>query len=322
MKIPVYILEEHHEAFLVWILAAKSGLIAETDNILYHFDDHSDMSVPKLNKPLQDVLRWSEKQVREFTYTELDIASFILAAGFTGTLSHVCWIQTDMPRSGVTDMYITSYNDDYQTIFAGALNTASQPLIQSDHRILKYERANPANFHPVKKNGILLDIDLDYFSCETNPETRNEVILEVTAEQYDEFQQQQYHPLKFAVHRVDAMIQNNRYYLVINYYKSVIPSPRKVTPEKIRERINDFIALLRGKCIIPALITICRSRFSGYTPEDQWEMIEKMLLTGLKELYQTDLAYVDPLSDQSCHVNDKQLSDGEKNQAFTQPTKF
>ncbi|WP_160713127.1 UPF0489 family protein [Chitinophaga solisilvae] len=287
MNIPVYILEEHHEAFLAWMLAAKSGIIPDKEHVLYHFDDHSDMSVPKLNKPLQETESWSYEEIRDFTYTELDIASFILAAGFTGFIRHVSWIQTDMSRTGTSDMYITSYNNNHKNILAGPLNKASAPLLQSAWQQLTYERTQPALFHPEKTADILLDIDLDYFSCETNPETRNEVILEVTPEQYEEFLQQQYHPLKFAVHRAEAMTANGRYYLVVNYYNTMLPSPRKVTPEKIAARMDEFIALLHHKNIRPALITICRSRYSGYTPEDQWELIEALLLKGLNTLYQT-----------------------------------
>ncbi|RAJ74054.1 uncharacterized protein UPF0489 [Chitinophaga dinghuensis] len=299
MNIPVYILEEHHEAFLAWMLAAKSGIIPNKNNILFHFDDHSDMSVPKLNKSLQEIWSWSEQEIRDFTYTELDIASFILAAGFTGFIRHVSWIQTDMPRVGTSEMYITSYDNNNRNILAGALNEASAPLLQSGYQRLNYERIRPELFHPVKTTDVLLDIDLDYFSCETNPETRNEVVLEVTQEQYEEFLQQQYHPLKFAVHRAEAMAANGRYYLVINYYNAILPSPRKVTPEKIAARMDEFIALLHHKNIRPALITICRSRYSGYTPEDQWELIEQLLLKGLNTLYQTSLVHIYEATDKT-----------------------
>jgi hypothetical protein len=46
--VPLYILEEHHEAFLIWNYARQKGIIPEINNSLFHFDSHSDMGIPFL----------------------------------------------------------------------------------------------------------------------------------------------------------------------------------------------------------------------------------------------------------------------------------
>lgn len=45
-KIPFYIIEEHHEAFLIWHYAIIKGLINKNRNTLLHIDEHSDMLLP------------------------------------------------------------------------------------------------------------------------------------------------------------------------------------------------------------------------------------------------------------------------------------
>ena len=42
-KIPVYIMEEHHEAFYYWNYFIECGLIPPKHNYLLHIDHHDDM---------------------------------------------------------------------------------------------------------------------------------------------------------------------------------------------------------------------------------------------------------------------------------------
>ncbi len=43
-SIPTFIVEEHHEAFLIWKYAIQNNLIPAKGNHLFHVDEHSDMS--------------------------------------------------------------------------------------------------------------------------------------------------------------------------------------------------------------------------------------------------------------------------------------
>ncbi len=70
------------------------------------------------------------------------------------------------------------------------------------------------------------------------------------------------------------------------------PLDLKVSFQEIDRRIERFIDELKDKKINPILIDICRSRHSGYTPEDQWEYIENKLLEGLKTLGNLDVSNI------------------------------
>ena len=51
-----YVIEEHHEAFLVWNWAKDSGIMESSNNTLSHVDDHSDLGMlhfKKLSKKLK-----------------------------------------------------------------------------------------------------------------------------------------------------------------------------------------------------------------------------------------------------------------------------
>jgi hypothetical protein len=87
------------------------------------------------------------------------------------------------------------------------------------------------------------------------------------------------------IYNIDAIQQDNKYYYTINRFDEQYPTELRVDNEVVEERIDKFIDCLSAKQITPLVIDICRSRFSGYTPNDQWYFIEDRLLEGLTKLY-------------------------------------
>jgi hypothetical protein len=85
--------------------------------------------------------------------------------------------------------------------------------------------------------------------------------------------------------KIDAIEKNGQYYYLINYYEYIYPANKKKPLDQISEKIKVFGQQLKLKNVHPAVITICRSRYSGYTPEDQWMEIENLLLTELSSIY-------------------------------------
>ena len=49
MYIKTFIIEEHHEAYIVWNYAIQQGLIPATGNTLFHVVEHSDVGTPQFN---------------------------------------------------------------------------------------------------------------------------------------------------------------------------------------------------------------------------------------------------------------------------------
>lgn len=109
--IPLYIIEEHHEAYSVWLKAAKQGIIDSHSNILIHVDDHSDMSPAMLNREVLG-LDAEDQAIDQFVYDELNIASFIVPACYIGLISEVYWIKQKHKKPGkkVNKLFVRSYN--------------------------------------------------------------------------------------------------------------------------------------------------------------------------------------------------------------------
>ena len=93
-----YIIEEHNEAFYVWNHARQNRLIKETNNILLHVDEHADNIPPQLNLSMHDLDRDME-QLKNFTYGELNIASFIVPAFYQGIFNCIYWVRQSATQS-------------------------------------------------------------------------------------------------------------------------------------------------------------------------------------------------------------------------------
>ena len=292
-KIPLFIIEEHHEAFFIWNYAGLNNLIPTTGNMLLHVDQHADMGPPRFHTPLKS-LPARLPALMQFTYNELCIGNFIPAAIYQGWFKEFYWLQHNRLKVSQT-LHIYSYKEAGQTLVmttniheAGAFNT--------DRKSVLYELKTVNDPLP-DKDGVVLDIDLDYFSCDKQHQTGNlgHNRIEISQEEYEHFTTDRYHPLRINVGGVTAQVEQGRYYLLINAFPEDIPSPLKVAPAQILERIEQFIKFLQDNQIRPQLIDLCRSRFSGFTPADQREFIEEHLLAKLSDLYAYDTNYINDI---------------------------
>lgn len=288
-KIPCFTIEEHHEAFIVWAHAIRNGFIRKDNNILLHFDDHSDMNSPRLNISLNNILSQNLEEIESFVNSELSIASFIVPAAYLKIFNHVVWIKHQMQKELETDMFVRSFNNDGLKLISSKYDDLMKIKLQeSDIIKYSYSKVDSISFNKyiIRKDlDHVLDIDLDYFSCADNTYFDNEVVIEVTKEQYYTFVNDKYHMLRFISGRVEGFENEEKYYLVLNYFKYQYPEPRKVDNDTILHRITEFKNQLVNNSVEPKLITICRSRYSGFTPRDQWEFIERNVLNAIQEIY-------------------------------------
>jgi hypothetical protein len=67
-----------------------------------------------------------------------------------------------------------------------------------------------------------------------------------------------------------------------------ITSSAKKDIKDIDHRVTEFSRWLQ-KLSKPSLITVCRSRYSHFSPADQWAYMEKKLLEKLQSLYTLDV---------------------------------
>lgn len=293
--IPVFIVEEHHEAFIVWQFVIQQGWMPAKGNCLFHVDEHSDMGTPRFNVSIHD-LNGDLDKVKKFAYQELNIASFIVPACYLEIFNQVYWIRQKHRKSlhEPINMFVRSYNQAGKRLLSGKVKDIQTDIPNEDRKLFDYYLQTMDQLPSNKK--VVLDIDLDYFSCSGSPNTIEEIYVEITEEEHARFTTDKYHRLNYCgLGRIETTILNSRYYYVINNYNEIYPSLSTVSETLVEERIMYFIRILKEKQISPSIINICRSKYSGYTPLNQWEYIETELLNGLDEIYSIENIYLNQL---------------------------
>jgi hypothetical protein len=285
MTIPIFIIEEHHEAFIVWNYAIQQGLLPATGNSLFHVDEHSDMGTPRFNKTIHE-LNGDINEIRNFTYSELNIAGFIMPAIYIGLFNQIYWIrQKHKKEEGHYEkMYIRSYNQMGEKLISGKFKDLKG--IQKDNDLKEFDYFLKTIDQAPSDLNVVLDIDLDYFSCTGNPNENEKILIEITKDEYDNFNKTPYHRLRFTgLSRVETLFENEKFYFKINDFNTIYSSNQLVDLLTIDKRVNHFTKLLEKKQIIPKIINICRSRHSGYTHAEQMQYIENKLIEELAKRY-------------------------------------
>lgn len=290
-SIPLYIVEEHHEAFYAWYCGVQRGYLHPENNCLVHIDEHSDMTPARCRYSLHQ-LNGDLNAIKQFTYTELAIDTFISAAIYRGLFNRMHWIRQRHEGASVNQsiaMYFRSGNNDGKKLVLGRRSEGSlhENIGQElNIRYFDYCRQHVEQLdEDLHHQDIVLDIDLDYFSCTGQPNKQQELWIEISQDEFERFRSNRYHPLQFRFSRVELAMKEEKYYYLINNYDEIYLEETYVSLHEIQQRVDLVIDTLRQRNIRPKLITLCRSRFSGYTPPDQWEMIEVALLKGLQTIY-------------------------------------
>lgn len=298
--VPVFIMEEHHEAFILWHYAMDKGLMAARGSLLLHVDAHSDLEPPVLLTPLKENLQ-SLSSIAGFTYSELGVDSFILPALHRGIFDSYCWIYQPMgglASSIILSKYVRTYRDRGIVYVSGpaeqptgsssgersscfCLMTAPlKDLLSDDGSAMAADiRATLSD----KVREYVLDIDLDYFSLSEHDS--REQVIEITEQEHGRISKDPYHFIRLEG-KCSLEQRDGKFFLSMNRKRGIpIPSAAQVSQDEIDRRIDELGRYLSCLGRRPVLIHLCRSRHSGYTPIHQWRDIETRLLRMLEEQY-------------------------------------
>ncbi len=292
--IPLFIMEEHHEAFFLWNYAALKELIPASKNILLHVDEHSDFGVPNLSHSLNS-LNGNLEKLYDFTYTELGIADFIIPVVYQGIFNELYWLrQTHNAEQTESKNQVFSLNAEGKFLFVTD-QIKKAGLFNPDRKTLKNKLITTADSFDNQEKTVVLDIDLDYFSCDNQA---GEVLkIEVSKEVYESFLNNPYDRIRIKLGGTAKMEEKNgKYYFSMQrpIMESVLEKDLalKVSQSEIIERIDQFGEFLTVNKIQPKIIDIARSRLSGYTPDDQWQFIESNLIKKLENIYSLEVKFI------------------------------
>jgi len=127
----------------------------------------------------------------------------------------------------------------------------------------------------------ILDIDLDYFSCRSNPPFRDTLTFEVTEDYYQRHKGNTQHPLRYAGLRHVVRRDGGKCLLTLKPFMFTVHDNLRSEAEilGLMGAVGEFAAKLE---VPPAVITVSRSATSGYTPPAQVDFIQKELLRTLR----------------------------------------
>ena len=280
--IPLYIIEEHHEAFYIWNQATEAGLLPPFGNTLLHVDHHPDFECGVYGANL-DVLFASLAEMQLFTYGILGIADFICPAVYQGIFNEVVFIQNFKTILTKPEEKLITL-DSNRLLKVKDFTPFSRLILtkpSADHRLFTYRQGGLGDFFTPQS--LALDIDLDYFCWDDSLSSVDAKLLEITEQAYRNVTENPYHPFRLLPKVcLRPVKEEGRFYLSYLGLPKPEPLPEK---ELIQERIDLFINWLNRNKITACLISLCRSRYSGYTPEAVWKEIEESLLKRLAELY-------------------------------------
>ncbi len=283
MMIPVYCIEEHHEAFYYWGLAVEKGYMNEKENTLFHVDHHDDLECGGYFRDFTQPFQNLEERKR-FTYEKLGIADFIVPALYEGTFSKMYNMKALLPRIFQSQERFVKRVGDNALIMGEYI-----PFVHASYRKEGNEKYSFFTYYEgslaetEKLENVVLDIDLDYFCWDDSLQTVPPKRIEITKEAYEEYQENPYHPFRILPRRLlKAEEVDGKFYL--RYEEPAIPE-KKSDETKIQKRIERFLEWLEKMEWQPKVITICRSAQSGYLPAEYVQFVEELLKAGLEHIY-------------------------------------
>lgn len=285
--IPLYIMEEHNEAFLYWHQFIRDGLIPPAGNYLLHIDHHDDFEGGGYRFDPNHIPGDNMEEIRRITYRDLGIANFIAPAVYEKIFSTVHIVKNLAPAPLAKDEMVARCPDGKFLSCAKYL-----PFLHSEK---KQNNESGYAFFNLLENGLgdiridgslvpecgyVLDLDLDYFCWDNSLSTVKRKLLEITPEAYREVTADKYHPFRlFPVAMVFPVEIDGKYYLE---YREELPPDKLPSRERILKRIENLMAWLKAQPVSPAVIDICTSRFSGYLPADAYPFVKDEVLKALE----------------------------------------
>lgn len=281
-----YIVEEHHEAYFIIRNARRSRNIGDSSTLL-HIDEHHDLAECVLDTPFYENrhdLGWALKA----TYSQLRVSDFILPLIHDGLISRMAWVKRDYGHPPISRAFRVR-----------AIDWGQHTLIQAEASSVErsdfvLETLGLTSALASSYGDSILSIDYDYFSCDNKGGETSRI--EITSEAYADFVRNKRHPLRLMFGgRIRTLCLGNRYFLEY-YERDGHTQSRLSTNDEIAAEVGLLAEFLERHDVSPSLVILCRSRGSGYTPFEQANVIEGLLLAELNRLFRLSPVHIDDVT--------------------------
>ena len=281
MTVPVYIMEEHNEAYYYWQYFIEKGLIAKEGNYLLHVDHHDDLSPGTYQWDFQHMPQ-TLAEAKQFTYEKLGIADFIYPAIYKGMFATLHEMLKVKPAA---------YEEQKMILKGSKENLKPGKYIPFAHNGHLKEKDSQYKLFTKVTGGLLplkieqdfvLDLDLDYFCWDDSLKSVAQKRIEITEMAYHDFRENPYHAFRILPKRIFEVNQEGqKFYLK---YTECTESKEIANEEIVLDRIKTFIGWLEENRLVPKVIDICRSRHSGYLPQEAFPWVEEEVLARLSSI--------------------------------------
>lgn len=295
---PVYVLDEHNEAFYSWQLARIDGYLTGPVD-LFHIDAHDDMGRPaRFGRSIYfhgPSLEAELEYYMEFSRAELNIANFIFPAILAGLIRNVYFIYPKWRKFKPARRkwsICSAFGEGVVLKYGIHSDAANNPMVTKafpDLKTFSYFKEEAPKLPQNRE--VILDIDLDYFACRDSTYNHMAYELEITGEQFqnkDIFLSEKTMP--FSGFEFSFSENEGRYFARIERKKGIelfhLP-----TEAEIEHEIDTLVEVLKGKRIKPSVVTICRSCNSGFCPAEYSRFIERHLIEKIQPLLKKQNCY-------------------------------
>lgn len=254
----IHIIDEHHEAFSLW----EDFLPELSNSTLFHVDSHSDTDTPILSNSVYDTA-----SLRTIAQNQLSIDTFIIPAILLGKYSRVLYINPRGHEQKTRSRTIGSVNGNGIIIRVDVSNSQIFP----DLRGWQYTVTSKVGSF---ENDAVLDIDLDYFSCNLFIHPQFELKISEVQAQYLNSYNKSVHPNAYRLGLYDATADT------LHFKQNPTNLIFNDSEKTIDYAVKKFVYDLK---INPIFVNICRSVKTGYTPSKWATYVEDKLISCLTD---------------------------------------
>lgn len=323
----IVLLDEHVGAFLLWEKERTKGLLKPSD-VLLHVDSHDDLSYPdKLDESL-----YKMKEPRRFLRKNLTIASFVIPAALRGCFSTIYDVRPrnkpdplakktvkgeakEKVKKGAEIIEFCSWKDEGLLWYQNLTPHGKRLAYASRGHQIAYHLVHAMNKVP-SNVAFILDIDMDYFSCNVSEDYQFKPKL--TRTQLGEAKRFSMSDDKYKVNLGLVSMDQSGRMVDVSAYRNDQEVGRIYNddPLWIEYGIRQFVSDIK-KRPEPKMVSIARSVKTGYTPRKHADLIEGALKDHFRA---TKLIGLTPPYEGSFELQDNIFYDPKTNHIINQYT--